>query len=291
MKYLLLVFIGSCSYGILSTFVKLAYANGFNVGEVTGSQIFFGLLMIWLPAFFYMKGKVTVSQWLMLLAVGIPLGSTGILYYNTLQYVPASLAIVLLFQFTWMGVLLESFLQRKRPNIAMLLSLAFLLIGTVLAGGLLENGLKEFTVLGVVFGLLAAISYTLFIFFSGKTAVTINPWLRSAIMVTGSLLLTWIIYPPTFFINGSLANGLVLWGFLLAFFGVLIPTVFFNIGVPHIGPGMATILGAAELPMAVLSSSLVLNESVGYAQWIGVVIILLGILLPEWANRRKSGHL
>lgn len=41
MRYMLLVFLGACSYRVLSTFVKLAYDQGFHVGEVTGSQMFF----------------------------------------------------------------------------------------------------------------------------------------------------------------------------------------------------------------------------------------------------------
>jgi drug/metabolite transporter (DMT)-like permease len=287
MKYIVLVFLGACSYGILSTMVKLAYAQGFHVGEVTSSQMFFGLLLTWLPALFFLR-KPTLSQWLKLLGVGVTVGSTGVLYYNSLQFIPASIAIVLLFQFTWMGVLLEAFLLRKRPNVTTLASLLLLFAGTTLASGLMQSGSQPFDLVGVCLGLLSAVSYTLFIFFSGRTATEIHPWPRSAMMTTGAVLMTWIIYPPEFFTNGTLADGLWLYGFLLAFFGVLVPTLFFNIGVPHIGAGMATILGAAELPMAVLSSHLVLKESVSVIQWIGVITILAGIALPEWMRYRGN---
>ncbi len=50
--YALLVFIGGCSFGILSTFVKLAYSAGFVVTEVTGSQVLFGTLIIWVVTLF-----------------------------------------------------------------------------------------------------------------------------------------------------------------------------------------------------------------------------------------------
>ena len=40
-KYGLLVFLGGCSYGMVSTFVKLAYGLGFGVSDVTGTQYFF----------------------------------------------------------------------------------------------------------------------------------------------------------------------------------------------------------------------------------------------------------
>lgn len=287
MKYILLVFLGACSYGILSTIVKLAYAQGYSPAEVIGGQMFFGFLLTWLPALFFLRTKPNRRQLLLLVAVGLAVGSTGVFYYNALQYIPASIAIVLLFQFTWMGVLAEAVISRQLPNKRTLTSLGLLLVGTILAGGLLETGgLAQFNFIGVIFGLLAAVAYTLFILFSGKAAVTVNPWIRSSGMATGSFLLVACIYPPVFIWNGVLWDGLFPYVFLLAFFGILIPTVCFNFGVPHTGPGMAAILGAAELPMAVFSSFIILHESVSLLQVTGVVIILIGIILPELMRKR-----
>ena len=39
LRYSLLVLLGACSYGILAIFVKLAYAEGFSLGEVIGTNI------------------------------------------------------------------------------------------------------------------------------------------------------------------------------------------------------------------------------------------------------------
>ena len=47
--------------------------------------------------------------------------------------------------------------------------------------------------------------------------------------------------------------------------------------MPHIGPGLGTILTASELPVAVTLSALILAEFVSFSQWVGVVIILIGI--------------
>ncbi|MFP3392214.1 EamA family transporter [Brevibacillus sp. SIMBA_040] len=287
MRYILLVFLGACSYGILSTIVKLAYAQGYSPAEVIGGQMFFGFLLTWLPALFFLRTKPNRRQLLLLVAVGLAVGSTGVFYYNALQYIPASIAIVLLFQFTWMGVLAEAVISRQLPNKQTLTSLGLLLVGTILAGGLLETGgLAQFNFIGVIFGLLAAVAYTSFILFSGKAAVIVNPWIRSSGMATGSFLLVACIYPPVFIWNGVLWDGLFPYVFLLAFFGILIPTVCFNFGVPHTGAGMAAILGAAELPMAVFSSFIILHESVSLLQVTGVIVILIGIILPELMRKR-----
>jgi drug/metabolite transporter (DMT)-like permease len=51
---------------------------------------------------------------------------------------------------------------------------------------------------------------------------------------------------------------------------------------------MASILGSAELPVAVLSSCIILQEAVSWVQAAGVAIILLGMTLPRLAQRRQQ---
>jgi len=60
-QYALIVFLGGCCYGALSTFVKLAYSAGFTVAEVTGSQYLMGALLIWMVALFSKKKKTYTS--------------------------------------------------------------------------------------------------------------------------------------------------------------------------------------------------------------------------------------
>jgi len=283
---ILLVFIGACSYGILSTFVTFAYQDGFTVNEVVGSQMFFGCLLTWALALCFKGGRAAKKDWLALFGVGATVAATGIFYYMCLQFVSASIAIVLLFQFTWIGILIDALSKRAIPPKEELIALLLLVIGTVLAGGVF-NSEQHLSFLGIVLGLLAALSYALFILFSGRVSLHVNPWRRSAIVMSGSLLLAFIVYPPTFLWSGALGDGLLLWGGLLALF-VVVSTVCFTIGVPRIDAGLAIILSSAELPTAVVMSRYVLQENVHLLQWIGVAIILLGIAVPE-IYRSKTG--
>lgn len=293
-RSVVLVFLGACSYGVLSTFVKLAYADGYDTGHVTGSQMLFGTLMLWALAWPFRRQwpRLTWREVMKIAAAGSLVGITGIFYYASLRYIPASIAIVLLFQFTWIGVLLEALTTRKAPPVMKGVSVAVLLVGTVLASGLLEGNLDRLPLLGLGLGFLSAVSYALFIYLSGRVAPTVSPWLRSPIMITGSFVATLLVYPPVFLVDGSLAERLALWGFLLALFGAVLPTLFFTYGVPHIGPGLASILGSAELPTAVLMSRFVLGEAVSLWQWLGVALILFGIGVaelkpPRWLRTRS----
>jgi len=285
MGWSILVFLGACSYGVLSTIVKFAYDAGFTVNEVVGSQLTIGTLLSWLVVLIMRGGKAGRRDWLPLMAVGLCTGLTGIFYYASLQYLSASIAIVMLFQFTWIGVLLEALLRRQWPTRSQMLALGLLVAGTVLASGLLEQS-HTFSLVGIIFGLLSAVSYALFIMLSGRVALQVSGWTRNAVTMTGSLLITYLVFPPVFLVNGALAAGLWKYGSLLALF-VVISILCFTIGVPRIGATLAMILGSAELPTAVLMSRFILQENVSLWQWAGVAVILIGIILPELAAQRE----
>lgn len=107
-------------------------------------------------------------------------------------------------------------------------------------------------------------------------------------MSTGALLFLLIILSPDFIINGSLGDGLWKYGSLLGFFGVLLPVLLFSIGAPKIGTGLATIIGAAELPTAIIASVFIIHEHVALLQIIGVVIIFIGVAFPQLSEMRKE---
>lgn len=306
MKYVLSVFLGAASYGILSTFVVLAYGAGYGLGEVVGSQLLTGFLLASGLAWFTKRREKrgernaashphnppavhTALTWkhkLLLMAAGTSTAATGLVYYESLRYIPASLAIVLLFQFTWISILVQAVRERKRPSKAMLGAVAVLLGGTLLATGISEHGFGRFELAGVIWGLLSAVSYSVLILVTGKVVPSAHPAYRSLWMIAGGLALVLLLFIPKFVAGGiTLGWDLMLYGFLLGLFGAFIPPVLFAIGVPRIGEGMTGILGASELPVAVLMSSVVLNEYVSLLQWAGVVVVLIGVSVPELAAR------
>ena len=58
LKGVLLVALGATSYGMLATFVKMAYGEGYTTAEVTFSQFAFGILgMLIINLFLKTKNK------------------------------------------------------------------------------------------------------------------------------------------------------------------------------------------------------------------------------------------
>lgn len=292
LKGIIYILLGACSYGVLSTFVKLAYHDGFIVNDVVGIQMLLGALLLWGFLLVSRLGKknsaapkyvaASHKQIILLIGLGSTTGLTGMFYYLALQYISASLAIVLLFQFTWMGVMAEAIINRRLPGAGKLLSLIPLLIGTLSATNLFATGFGGIHWLGFLYGLLAAVSYTIFILLSGRVAVQVNPVLKTALMVSGGCMICMIVLPPAFLSDARLFVELALrYGLALAVLGPFLSTLMFSKGAPLTGSGMASILGAAELPTAVLMSAVVLHEQVGMPHYLGMLLILLGIVFPE----------
>jgi drug/metabolite transporter (DMT)-like permease len=276
-NYALIVFLGGCCYGILSTFVKLAYAAGFSVAEVTGAQYLFGTLITWILVLFTRKYKVTRVQAIKLLLSGIPFGLTGIFYYQALQTINASLAIILLFQFVWIGTLFETIIYKKKPTLEKVIAIIILLFGSILAGGVSLEGGMNLSWQGAGWGLLSAFTFATFIFLSGSVGKNTAPLLKSGLLSAGGLFVVFLVFPPVYLVDIPTLIGVAPYGLLLGIFGAVLPPLLYSIGMPRIGPGLGTILTASELPVAVSMSALVLGEHVGMLQWIGVALILGGI--------------
>lgn len=274
-----LVLIGSISYGVLSTLTKLAYGEGFTAAQVICSQAFFGFVVFWCMGVFHWRQlwSVPLPTLLMLLGGGALSGLTGVFYYQSLQELPASYAIILLFQFTWIGLLVDWVWRKRRPGIWRWTALVCILGGTALAAGLKDG--QPTSVTGIILGLLSALTYSIFINFSGHAAPRLPVIVRNTWMVTGAFFVSVVIFTPHFLMDGSLGRGMWKWGSAMGLFGMVLPVYLFAKGVPKIGTGLSSLLGSVELPVVMAASVFILQEQVTWLQGAGMVIILGGIAL------------
>ncbi len=313
------VFLGACSFGVLSTIVKNAYKEGYTLGQITGSQAFLGMVMLWILYFLYEslgKEKNTVSDnnfsretrriqkniqhqpgesykpyrstaWWKVSFAGIFTGLVGVFYYQCVKLIPASIAIILLMQYLWISILIEAVVFKKKPHKMQLIAASIVLVGTLFAAGVFNQAVT-LNIKGIGFGLLAAFCYAIFLIASGRVGNDLPLLKKGALMITGSCIVTWVIFPPLFLFDGLFFDGLYKWGLALALLGTVIPPLFFSFGMPRTGVSLGAILSAAELPVAVISSNFILGENVQALQWAGVLLILSAIVLTNIKFRRTA---
>ena len=287
-----LVGLGATSYGMLATFVKIAYGEGFTTPEVTIAQFVYGILGMLLINLFQKAKKrnevvkATKKNIIQLMLAGTSLGMTSIFYYLAVKYIPVSIAIVLLMQTVWMGVLFEMILEKKRPSTQKIISVIIVLTGTAFATNLIQSKV-ELDWRGIVLGLLAASSFTTTMFTANRVAINISSAQRSLYMLLGGAVIVagFAIATQTAPFNFEI---FMKWGIILALFGTIIPPLLFNAGFPLTGIGLGSIVSALELPVSVLMAYFLLNEKVILIQWIGIILIILAIVIMN-VNFKKKG--
>ena len=103
------------------------------------------------------------------------------------------------------------------------------------------------------------------------------------------MLLVLLFQAPEVVTNGKLfGTELLYFGLALGFFGIILPILLFTVAVPKVGGGVASILSAVELPVAILASVLVLHEALTGLQIFGIVLVLFGMTLPTLLQNRKQ---
>ncbi|ASK32494.1 EamA family transporter [Chryseobacterium sp. T16E-39] len=313
LKGVLFVGIGASVYGMLATFVKMSYHEGYTTSEVTTSQFILGLIGLLILNFIQTltsKSKLSSpskKEIKMLMLAGTSLGCTSLFYYIAVQYINVSIAIVLLMQSVWFSVVVESFLTKKFPNARKIVATVIVLLGTVLATNLINVDI-ELDWHGVFWGLMAASSYTLTMFTSNTLATHLPVLRKSMVMLAGGsiVVLVFLFFAqigPLYF-DGLKSIYLnftentqhihafdysIFWtyGFVLAVFGTIIPPILFNMGFPNTGLGLGSIISSLELPVSVTMAFVLLGEKVILVQWAGIALILFAIVLMNLPTKKE----
>src|SRR5690625_1543152 len=260
----------------MTTFVKLAINQGYNDLELSFSQYAIGLVGLYALDYVFVRRKPienlkkpTGKNIRNLLLAGTSFGFTSVIYYFSVQYVSVSIAIVLLMQSVWIGVVLDIIFNKIRPGPLKITAVLIILIGTILATNLLFDALK-IDWRGIALGFLAAISYSFAIFTSNRVALDVPSLTRSKWMATGGGIVVLLISAP-FIFNSFHPEILIKWGLILGLFGTVLPPLMLTSGMPKINLGIGAIITAIELPVAVSMAYFVINEQVNIYQWSGIL--------------------
>ncbi|WP_264566764.1 EamA family transporter [Flavobacterium sp. N3904] len=290
LKGVFLVGLGATSFGMLATFVKMAYQEGYTTAEVTISQFVLGIIgVLIINAFQKAKNdnevvKASRKNIFQLMFAGTSLGMTSVFYYIAVKYIPVSIAIVLLMQTVWIGVLLEMILDKKAPSLQKIVAVFVVLIGTVLATDLFKKEI-QLDWRGLIWGMMAATSFTTTMFTANRVALGISSAQRSLYMLLGGAI---IVFGFALATQSAAFNfGIFLkWGIILSLFGTIIPPMLMNAGFPLTGIGLGSIVSALELPVSVLMAYFLLHEQVNVTQWFGIILILLAIIIMNLKSKK-----
>lgn len=281
----LAVLAGGASYGAIAPITKLVFDAGFTWQDAVTAQGTFGLM--WFALIFCLQclmrkptAAVSPKGAGMLMLTGFVTCGTCIFYDIALSRLPVAVAITMLFQFTWIGSVIQAITTRKVPHPAQLAAVVVVMTGTLFASGIFSAELDiDYDLIGIACGLIAAMCCATFMFLSGKVEVGMPPIQRGLLICIGSTVLGNLIN-PSFIVCGTITNIAPL-GAALGFFAMLFPVVLFGLGTPKLPAGTSTVLASSELPCSIVLTLLILGEGVDALQTLGVVLILAGVIVSQ----------
>ena len=289
----LLIFLGGCCYGAVGSVTKHAFAAGYTPQEIVFTQMFFGWIifsvctLIWRlkTGELYWPKKKDVRD---LLIAGVATCFTSLFYSLALERLPASVAITLLFQFTWLGIVLEFIVTKRYPGTAKVIAGCVIALGTLAASGLLSSllglagakSLGALDPLGICFGCLSALCSCTYLYLTGKAACNMHVTQRAFFITLGATLTVLVVHPSALH---AFSHGvdLIKYALFLSICAIAIPLYLFASAAPWLPNGVVSIMASSELPASVTCAALLLGERLDKLRIVGIVIILLGVIISQ----------
>nr|WP_286177090.1 EamA family transporter [Lysinibacillus sp. SDF0063] len=214
-------------------------------------------------------------------------------FFLAVQYIPTSMAALLLYTFPVFVAILSYFVEKERLTKKTVIAMLITLVGLGLVLGLSFGGIQP---IGVLLALAAALFYSVYIVVGNRVVKGVSSYVTSAYIALFATI-------STFFI--ALKDGGVdlsfevqgWWALLgIVIFSTVVAISFFFRGLQLIGSTKASVLSTLEPVVTFGFSALLFGEAFSLLQLLGGCAVLVGAALivsgkgvePELAPKQAS---
>lgn len=267
------------TYGLNPLFAVPLMHQG---ASVEGILFFrYGIAVVLLGLFLLLSQhsfKVTLKQAVVLLVLGVFFTLSSALLFVAYNYIASGLATTLVFIYPALVAIIMVFL-RVVPSLPVWLSIFATFIGVMIMT--YSEGDQSLDPLGIVFSLLSALSYALFIviIYHNKTIKEVSSTLLTfySLTVGSFIFLAVSLSTATSLFLGinSARDYIYLLG--LAIIPTIISTATLAIASRNIGATKASILGVFEPITAILVGSLIFGEPLSFNIILGILIAVIAV--------------
>lgn len=283
----LLIMLSAFGFGLMPIFALYAYNGGVNVTTLlflrfAMAALCFFVYLFWRRIIWRIRRRELVSL-LFLGAFLYTLQST--LYFSAVQYIPASLAALILYLYPLFVAVLAVLVEQESFSLHIIAPAVLSLVGIAVVLG---APLGDVDGLGVLLAFGAALVYSIYITMGRRVVVAVSPLVTSAYISTFAAL--------SFLLFG-LANRSLNFGFSWATWGVIAGVVIFSTilamtaffaGMERIGATRASILSTVEPVVTIGCSALLLGERLSWLQGVGSLLVLAGAMWVVWQRRQPA---
>ncbi|MEZ4887967.1 MAG: DMT family transporter [Chitinophagales bacterium] len=291
----LLILVGSIGFSAKAVMVKLAYRYGIDSISLLALRMLFSLPFFLVIAYWsnrrmtqtYVLNKRDGAYILLFGLMGYYLAS--LFDFIGLQYITASLERLVLFIYPTLVVILSAIFLKQKIYTRQYLALLLTYIGIGMAFFDKGNVNEESQIwLGAFWVFMSALSYAIHLIGSGNLLPRVGTLRYTSLVM--------MIACIAVLLHNAVVNQLQLFdfapqvyvlGIMMAVFSTVLPSFLFMQGIKIIGSSNASIIGSIGPISTVALAYLFLDERLGWLQWGGTFLVIVGVLMIS-LQRRKA---
>lgn len=290
-----LVLVSGTCWGFHGILIKYALSLGASFMQVFFAEALFAACFFGLfhKRFFAGVRPSGWSEWGRLLMIGLATVGVGSLLFLSFSLGPVAIAATLMFLYVPVVYLFSVLTGHQAFHAVKLLAIAMILGGAVLTTQLLSS-FGQPGVLGAVLAAMGASScYAVVFILTPTVGRYTNLYFRSFVVSGVGLLGCCVILvsvPDLWFTLTGAWWQVALLALVLGTVGQVLPVFTLMKGLPLTGGSLGGVIASVELPIAVFSAAILLNESLTTLKVIGVVLVLSGIIIYNLSDRRAPSQ-
>lgn len=279
--------ISAISYGLLPIFILPIKHAHFSLDITLFYRFLFSALMIG-GYLLYSKESFLISkkELFIFTVLGICYALSSEFLFLGYDYLTAGIASTVLFIYPVIVALIMFFFYKEKLTRLSIFSLFLAFAGVIIL--CLKGNSMEINYLGLGIVMLSSIFYALYIVVVNKSKIQASGFKLSfySMLFTSGFFMAKAILGNESFIIPSVnifVNFLV-----FAFLTTVISSLCLVYAIKYIGSTPAAILGALEPVVAVLISVLLFHEKFTFNLFLGIILILIGVILNVISESKKS---
>lgn len=278
---ILQVLLSGICFGFLGYFGKMAFARGFQPGELLALRYSMAAVIVFLFLAFKNPQEIRIGKREALISWGLGVFGYAVFssfFFFSLTGLTASLSVLLLYTYPIMVSLLAAVFLKEKLNFRKALALVLVTLGMFL---LVSGGWKSDGIFYIVSGLASAFFYSIYILLSRKYLKDISAFGSSLYVQLGAGMALCLLNFHDFARPWTLVSNHFYFVFMMSFICSFLAMSLFLAGLQKLTSAETSILSTAEPISGILIASLFLGESLNSTQILSSIIILVGLVLTS----------
>lgn len=291
-----LIILAGIFWGSSCLFVNKLYSMGFSPFECTAIRLVFAAVILNIAVIIKNKGfkvyKMGISSLLIAAASGVfSVFSMCAFYYLCMEKASAAISAILLYTAPLFVMIMSLILFKEKLTAKKITAFIIAIIGCALVSGIASGA--DVNVIGIVFGVLSGLSYSLYGIFTHYFMKKNNdPLLFSALNFVFAAIASLFFANPVKIVNIAAANGenlkTVIFFILFGLCTAVMPYALYTKGLQGVKPDTASILAFSEPLTAAIFGIVVLKQDIDIYGIIGIILVTAAIVLMNINLNKKA---